>query len=214
MRPSCGTRFSELGQHLDARYQLVLDRGRRLGVLDQVAVDPEADAVELFVRLEMQVGGAHIDRIHQHLVQETHDRRVFHLGVGGGALRLRCRFFFGELDIPFVAGHLEDGLGRALGQVLEQLEQHIVLHDDGLHCRFGLEFDLVQGLGIGRIGQGHRHLVAALGQRDHPLGCHQPRVDGLGRQDIDIDDAQVEQRVGEGFSTEDSQIARIDGAAR
>jgi len=65
MRPSCGTRFSEMssfGEHLDARYQLFADRDGRLGVFAQHTVDPQADPVEFFKRLEMDVGGAHRHR--------------------------------------------------------------------------------------------------------------------------------------------------------
>ena len=61
MRPSCGTRFSEMSSlemHLDARRQLFLDRQRRLRDLAQHAVDAQADPVILFERLEVHVGRA------------------------------------------------------------------------------------------------------------------------------------------------------------
>ena len=83
MRPSCGTRFSEMSSlrdHLDARGELLLDRERRLRHLAQHAVDAEADAVELLVRLEVDVGGAAADRVDQDLLQELDDRRVVDLG--------------------------------------------------------------------------------------------------------------------------------------
>ena len=43
---------------LDPRRELVLDGERRLRDLAQVAVDAEADAVVVLVRLEVEVGGA------------------------------------------------------------------------------------------------------------------------------------------------------------
>ena len=72
---------------LDARRQLVLDRERRLRDLAQLAVEPEADAVELLVGLEVQVGRAHVDRVDQHLLQEAHDRRVVDFASCGVFLR-------------------------------------------------------------------------------------------------------------------------------
>ena len=48
----------ELGDHLDARRDLVLDRERRLRDFLRIAVEPIADAVELLVGLEVDVGHA------------------------------------------------------------------------------------------------------------------------------------------------------------
>ena len=73
---------------LDARRQLVLDGDRRLRDFAQFAVDAEAHAVVVFVGLEVQVGGAQVDRVDQHLLQEAHDRRVFDIGRDLGASAL------------------------------------------------------------------------------------------------------------------------------
>ena len=75
----------EARDDLDARRQLVLDRERRLRDLAQLAVDAEADAVVVLVGLEVQVGGAQVDRVDQHLLQEADDRRVLDLGATSAA---------------------------------------------------------------------------------------------------------------------------------
>ena len=68
--------------------ELVLDRQRRLGDLAQLAVDPEAHAVVVLVGLEVQVGGAQVDRVDQHLLQEAHDRRVLDVARAPALVRL------------------------------------------------------------------------------------------------------------------------------
>jgi hypothetical protein len=121
--------------------------------------------------------------------------------------------FLGELDVGFLAGQLGDALLAALADARQQLQQRVVRHDHRFHRGLGLELDLVQRLGVGRIGNGHRHLVAALGQRDHALGLHQLVVDDLGRQRFDVERADVHQRIGKGFGAEGGQRLGIDGAA-
>ena len=61
MRPSCGTRFSAMSMRLMTLMReasLSLIAIGRLGDLAQLAVDPEAHPVVVFVGLEVQVGGA------------------------------------------------------------------------------------------------------------------------------------------------------------
>ena len=70
----------ELGDDLDPRRDLVLDRERRLRDLHQDAVEAVADAVELLVGLEVDVGGAGGDRVEQDLLDVADDRRVLDLG--------------------------------------------------------------------------------------------------------------------------------------
>lgn len=48
----------------------------------RLAVDAEADPVLVLVRLEVQVGRAHVERVQQHLVQELDDGGVFDLRRG------------------------------------------------------------------------------------------------------------------------------------
>jgi hypothetical protein len=65
-----------LGHHLEARREARRQVARRLDHLAQDAVGAEAHAVVLFVGLEVDVRGALLDGVDQHLVDEAHDRRV------------------------------------------------------------------------------------------------------------------------------------------
>ena len=80
MRPSCGTRRSAMSRR-DMTFrradELAGELHRRLRDLLQHAVHAEAHAVDLLVRLEVDVRGAAADGIQHHLVDEAHDRRVF-----------------------------------------------------------------------------------------------------------------------------------------
>ncbi len=66
----------ELGNDLDARRQSLSNRKRRLGDLAQDAIDAEADAIELLVRLEVQIRRAFADGIQQKLLYEANDRCI------------------------------------------------------------------------------------------------------------------------------------------
>ena len=62
---------------LDTGRQFVLDGQRRLRHLTQNYVNTEANTVKLFVRLEMNVGGAFVNRIQQDFLQKLDDWGVF-----------------------------------------------------------------------------------------------------------------------------------------
>ena len=180
-------------------------------MLAQHAVDAQADPVELLERLEVDIGRAQVDRVHQDLVEELDDRRVFDVV---GVRRHLGRRVVGEFDVLLVAGQVLQALLGALAEQRQQRQQGVVRHDHRLDRRLALELDLVQRLGVGRVRDGDRHLVAALGQRDHPLRLHQLVVDDLRRQQRDVERLQVEDRVAERFGAEHGQRARIDQAGR
>jgi hypothetical protein len=200
----------ELGQHLDARNQFVADRQRRRGVVAQHAVHAHADPVELLEGLEVDVGGAQLHGVHQDLVQEAHDRRV--LDLVGRFHRRGCLLFLGEFDLGLVAGQVAQSLLGAPGQRGEQGEQGVVGDDHRLDRGLALELDLVQGLRIGRVGNGHRQPVAALGQRHDALGRHQLGVDRRFRQRGDAEGGQVEQRIAEGLRAEGGEGGGVERA--
>ncbi len=84
MRPSCGTRRSAMSMRdMTFRRAAILMASCTGGVghFLQDAVEAEADAVAAFVRLEMDVRRAFLDRVQHHLVDEADDRRVVD-GVG------------------------------------------------------------------------------------------------------------------------------------
>src|SRR5690606_27863530 len=101
IRPSCGTRFSEMSSR----------EITWLGDLAQLAVDPEADAVELLVGLEVDVRGAGLDRVEEHLLQELDDRGI----VDVARVDLRGLLVAGDIDIDGVVHELRELFGRTPG---------------------------------------------------------------------------------------------------
>ncbi len=197
--------------HLDARSQFFLDRQRRLGDVAQDAVDAQADPVELFERLEVQVGCTHVDRVGQDFLQEAHDRRVVDIGIG--AVGQSSGIVVDKIDVQIVADQLVQVLLVALIALLDQFQQTGVVDDHRLDRQFGLELDLVQRMDIGRIRQRHDTLLPRLAERNHALALHQLVVDDLFRQQPDIDRPQIQQRIAEFFGAECRQRARVDQGA-
>jgi len=84
MRPSCGARVSamfHLRHHLDAhghRRPIRLVEGSYLA---QHPIDAIADAQEALLRLEVDIGGAALDRVREERRNEAHDR--LRIGVAG-----------------------------------------------------------------------------------------------------------------------------------
>ncbi|CCF70565.1 hypothetical protein XAPC_4302 [Xanthomonas citri pv. punicae str. LMG 859] len=74
----------QLRHHLQPRCDALVQLHRRLGHVLQQAIDAQAHPVVVFIRLEMDVRGSPPDRIHQHLVDELHHRRVVALGIDPG----------------------------------------------------------------------------------------------------------------------------------
>ena len=72
-----------LFRNIEARHELQAQDQRRgdlgvgLGLHVQHAVDAEADVQLGFLRLDMDVGSAHLRRILEHRLQQLDDRRIF-----------------------------------------------------------------------------------------------------------------------------------------
>ena len=158
--------MSSLRDHLDARRDLVLDRERRLRDFDRGCRRPIADAVELLVRLEVDVRGAGGDRVDQDLLDVLDDRRVLDVGVflvaaAGGRRRPggRSRGPRGcAMSFSVRAGRL-DQLVRSRWPSLSSSTTI------GSSDEIGLEPDLLERLQVGRVGDGDEQPVAALVQR-------------------------------------------------
>jgi hypothetical protein len=79
MRPSCGTRFSAMfRREMTLMREAILSLMHQRAACDfaQDAVGAETDAVVLLVGLEVDVGGAVVDRVEQHFLDELDDRGV------------------------------------------------------------------------------------------------------------------------------------------
>lgn len=84
MRPSCGTRFSEMSSleiTLMREAIFSLNASGRLGNFAQNAIQSVADPVKFFVRLEVDVGATAVDCIHQDFLDVFDDRGVINIDV-------------------------------------------------------------------------------------------------------------------------------------
>ena len=181
---------------LEARADLAGQLHRRLRDFLQDAVDAQAHAEDLLVRLEVDVRGAAADRIEHDLVDEAHDRRVFDViarDLGADFLIAAADFERVELDAVLVAevGHRGVDL---LHRLVEEFLQLVVFDHDRIDGQPGLELDLVDRVQVGRIGDPQEQALAALEQRQHAVLGEQlvgDRLDGL---EVHAQRRQVKQR--------------------
>gem|GEM_PF-5647415 len=187
----------EPGDDRDARSQLVLDDGGRAGDFAQFPVDPEAHAVVVLVRLEVDVRGPHADGVEQHLVQETYDRRVFDFGD-----RLIVALVRGIgrdlVELEFAADDAVDGFRGADGGSFDHSRQLVVFGDDPVDAHLGRELDFFCRLLVGRIGCGNDQPVVALAEDDDAVRMAQLLVDQILRKALRIYGVEIEQRGAEG----------------
>ena len=95
----------------------------------------------------------------------------------------------------------------------EHRAQLVVLDHDRVDRHRGLELDLVEHLGVGRVRDRHREPVAALAQRQHAPLAHQLLVDEVERQRAGVERLEVEQRQAEGPGSELRDVERAHLAA-
>jgi hypothetical protein len=212
IRPSWGRALGDVepGDDLDAGRELVLDRQRRLGDLAQLAVDPEADAVVVLVGLEVQVGGAQVDRVDQHLLQEADDRRV--LDVARDLFVGLARDVVGDVEFEVAGGQRLHLFRSARARGLENLRELVVLDDHPLGRELGRELDALGRFLVGRVGAADEDAVAALAEHDDLVLRRELRVDDVLRQLDRVDRVQVEQRQGQRGRQRVRQIGGRNGA--
>ena len=106
----------EVGHDLETREDRRLEPLGRRQHLVQYAIHPEPDAEDLLVRLEVDVGGALLDRVDEHHVHELDDRRFV-----GRLLQLEdvdLGAFFAvldDLDVREVGLHVRQDVGDRVG---------------------------------------------------------------------------------------------------
>jgi hypothetical protein len=117
------------------------------------------------VRLEVKVGGAALDRVQKHFVDELDDRGVVALGVIAAALGLVVVAGLGiqRIETLVVAAGIE-GLGRREGAVDGAL-QLLLVDQDRLDGGAGGELDLFDGASVGGVADAEEQAVAALVER-------------------------------------------------
>ena len=201
MRPSCGKPLFadvQLGHDLDAADDRVakLHRRRHDRLQDSVNSKPHADF--FFVRLDVNIAGASLDRVGQDQVDQLDDGsflgRAFQLG------EVHFLFFGGEFQ---VRGFLAGEVLHHLGELFFALRLAVELGNGfgnrrlGGHHRFdveaGHELNVVHGEDVGRIG--HRN-----GQR---------RANPRERNDLVADGSVLRDQLDDGGV--DFVILQIDG---
>jgi len=157
----------QLGHHLDARRDGVLQPQWRLHDLVQHAVDAEADAEHLLVRLHVDVAGALADGVGEERVHQLDDRRL----LGGLLQLLEVDLVLGADDLHALA-HLREHrvvLGvRVVVVALDRRLQNRGRRGRHLHVVAGEELHLVDG-----------HEVRRVGHRDGERGAHEARRDDV-----------------------------------
>jgi len=189
------------GNDLDAGSHLFLDCQGRIGNLPQLAVDAIADAVKLFIRLEVDVGSAIVDRIQQYFLNELDDRCVIHI-QGNGFIGLGLIFFFRKFEVQVLIGEILEVFFCRFRIFDDQRCQFGLFDNDGVHCQACLEANFVQGPQICWVSYRYREPVAALVQRYDAVGGDELPVNGAGRNVGFIESAQIKDRVAERFSCE------------
>src|SRR5690606_14675259 len=135
--------------------------------LSQNAVLTKPDPVKLFIRLEMDVGRALLDRVEHHLVDEAHDRRI---------VDVRARDLAAD-GVVITAGYLEvlqveivflearhrrvDGLDRPADSSVEL----VLLDDERFDAKGRLKLDFVQRLEVRWVTDGDIEPLAPLQER-------------------------------------------------
>lgn len=119
----------------------------------------------------MDVRGSPPDRIHQHLVDELHHRRVVALGIDPGIpTGAHVLVPSGDVQIPhfiIVVAHRR-AERRIAGLPLLQCATDLVLVDqDRLDHQVCMELYVVQSPGLGRVAHPHEQPITALEQGQH-----------------------------------------------
>jgi hypothetical protein len=154
----------ETGHELETRNQRRSDLAFGGGLHAQHAVLAEADAQFFLVRLDVDVGGIHLDGVLEHGLQELHHRRI-------GQPLGRCQ----RPEIDVVGRHfLFEFLGQArdLGGApvhdVDGLEQIGLAHHGQLDRPAQHARQLVVGKDVSRIGHADEQGVACVFERQHP----------------------------------------------
>ncbi len=140
----------------------------------------------------MQVGRAALDRVQQHLVDETHHGRVVGVLAADGILL----GVVDRLDVQAVeVGIAHAFQARTCGfeELLDGVAEFIVLHQDGFGGQAGAELDVIDGLVISRVGDAHEQFVAASPQRQGMVLAHQFFADQAGGLGFFVQAVEVQQ---------------------
>ena len=181
----------EVGHDLDAGDEGGLQALGGGHDLVEHAVDAEADAEDLFVGLEVDVGGAAADGIDQDHVDESDERRLVgrllqfeDVDLAAAAIVVRQDLDLARLVLQFADDIGQDGVLpviAALDRLLDRALRRHHRHD----AKRGEELDVVEGEDVGGVGHRQRKRVSGSFDREHlVLAGHVP---GHELEDVGID---------------------------
>ena len=127
----------------------------------QLAVDAQANAQPVLLRLDVDVGRADLGRVLEQRLEQAHHRRV--LGAERGAERAEIDEGFAEVLLQLLR-KTADLLGATV-DLVERLENLLLGHHDRLDVALEKARQLIEGEEIGRIAHRDDDRVAALLQR-------------------------------------------------
>ena len=160
----------ELGQDLDARHRRLAEIGGQHARFHQHAVDPPPDDDAAPRRLDMEVGGARRRGFAEQAVDQVDDRRVERqvlemllVVVAAGGQRAGHRLFF----------------GMAINQLFQAGEKLAVGGDAEIDRAFAGHLDRRQHGRVGRVGNGHRHRLGVLPDRQDMVLLHEAGRDRI-----------------------------------
>ena len=200
----------QLRHHLEAGGDARLQGGRHLGHLLEHAVDAQAHPVFGLVGFEVDVRRPTADRVHQYLVDELHHRGVVDLGIDAGVARQLL--FVADLQVlqSFLVAHRLGQPVAGFQPLLDRALQLVGIDQDRFHHQVGLEIDLVDRRGVGRVGDAQEQPVAALEQRQHVVLAQQRLADQLDRRLRRVHGRHVQQRHPELDGIGRGQLQRAD----
>jgi len=191
-------RYTALGDvhtrhDLEACADLVRQHNGRLGNLAQHAVETRAHAEVLLVRFEVNIRGATLDRVEQHFVDEAHHRRILDI------VALNVFFFLVDaanvevFEIEIIVLEIAHARVDGFDGLVDLLLELVLLDDDRVHTQARREFDVVNGLQVGRVGDAKKDALATLDERQHAVLGDEFLVNGANDVNVDLDRVQVEQ---------------------
>src|SRR5437867_5928764 len=205
----------EVGHDLQPRENRRFQPLRRRQHLVEHAVHPKADPEDLLVGLEVDVGGALLDGVDQHHVDQFHDRRFV-----GRLLQLEdvdlgaFLAVLHDLDVAEVGLHVRqdagDGLGLGLVVAVDRLPDGRLRRHQRQDLEIRHEGDVVQGEDVRRIRHGERQRVPHLPDRDHLVLPRDGRRHELQHVGLDVELGQRDRRHAVLPREESDQLVFVD----
>ena len=142
----------------------------------------------------MDIRGASADRIHQHLVDELHNRRIVVLAVDAA---IAAGLVVAARDVEIVQAFGIVQIAQRIVGLHPQLHgalDGVLINEDGLYQQVGVELDFVEGSGVGRIGNTDKQAATTFEERQHMVFLQQLFFDQPDRALTRIHDRRIEQR--------------------